>query len=514
MAPSGAAAFATVQDRTVVYNEVTVSGQGAGITLEFAGGDRLTLELREGSVRIDGEEVGRYTPGDALDRSWRALLGEAIATDNGGVARLLSAWTAPTGLSGDAARGAETLSGRIASALRPTAPGGEASATDRIARELDPAAQASLLDLIVRRPERARELALLLEGRDTGALTVYVARSLEIGADEEIEGGLLVVEGDLRLDGRVEGDVLVLGGAVRLGDAARVGGDLRWIDGMLAGERGGVSGSIDELRLPEAPAVPSADEIRAEVERSIRAAQPSPRTTRSRPGFFRNAWSAVSGVIQTIFTGALLLGIGAGILYFFPRHFEVVARTVGTVPGRAFATGWATLVLSPFVWIAGVVLLAASIIGIPALIVWIPFFWLALAGSAVFGFLAVSRNLGSWWVKRRDAFHPHGLDTDQPLARLGIGIALLLAAFAGASVLEIGGGLFGVFRILLTVAGAVVLLNVAVVGLGGVVLSRAGRDGRWAGRVSDLGDISSFDDPTDFARDPFDPPANPAGTEP
>jgi hypothetical protein len=283
---------------------------------------------------------------------------------------------------------------------------------------------------------------------------------------------------------------------------------------MLAGDRSGISGSVNELSLPEAPVVPSADEIRAEVERSVRAAQPSTRTTRSRPGFFRNLGSAVSGVIQTILTGAILLGIGAGVLYFFPRHFEVVARTVGHVPGRAFATGWATLVLSPFMWLAGVVLLAASIIGIPALLLWMPFFWLALVGSAILGFLAVSRNLGTWWVRRREAFHPQGIDTDQPLARLGIGIALFLAAFAAAGVLEIGGGLFGVFRILLTVAGAVVLLNAAVVGLGAVVLSRAGRDGRWAGRVSDLGDLSSFDDDPAFATDPFDAPAGAGGRGP
>jgi hypothetical protein len=155
---------AEAQTRPVVYNEVNVSGQGAGITLEFEGGERLTLELREGTVRIDGTETGRYTPGGTLDRAWRELLAGAIATDNGGVARLLAAWDPPSGLEGDAAAAARTLGDRLRGALTaaPGQTGGATGAAGGVVGSLDPDARQSVLQLILENPDRAREIALLL----------------------------------------------------------------------------------------------------------------------------------------------------------------------------------------------------------------------------------------------------------------------------------------------------------------------------------------------------------------
>ncbi|CAN5671125.1 hypothetical protein BH23GEM11_BH23GEM11_02420 [soil metagenome] len=501
VAGAGAPVGLSAQERPLVYNEVNVSGQGAGITLEFDDGDRLSLELRQGILLVNGVEAGRYTVGDALDREWRALLGQAIASDNGGVARLLASWNPPGGLSGNAASAAEALEARLGEALAaPASTAGQAGGSAQPA--LDPATHGSLVDLLVRRPDRAEGLGRVLGDRQLGAMDVRVGSDVRVEADQRIEGSLLVVEASLRLDGRVGGDLLLLGGDVRLGDDAQVDGDLRILGGEVRGNRGAVEGRIRELdATPDSAAsIPSAADIRAEVERGIRdgmraSSTPSTRSARSSGGFFRNFASGVGGLLQTAVTFALLLGIGVGILYFFPRHFEVVARTAAHVPGRSFAVGWAGLLLSPFVWIFGIVFFTATIIGIPVMLLWLPLFWVMLTAATLFGFLAVSRNLGSWWVNRRDSYHPQGIDTAQPAARLGVGLALLLVAFAAASIFEIGGPLFKIFQVLLVVIGSLLAVNAAAVGLGAALLSRAGRDRRWAGDVGDLG----------LGTDPFGP---------
>jgi hypothetical protein len=507
----------------VVYNEVNVSGQGAGITLEFEGGERLTLELREGTVRIDGTETGRYTPGGTLDRAWRELLAGAIATDNGGVARLLAAWDPPSGLEGDAAAAARTLGDRLRGALTaaPGQTGGATGAAGGVVGSLDPDARQSVLQLILENPDRAREIALLLADQGDAPLDLRVGRDVRIGADERIEGSLLVVDGDLELVGTVEGDVMVLGGNVHLGEAARIGGDLRSIDGTVRGSLGAVGGSLAELSVPQPPSppeAPSVADIRAEVERGIRDGMRDAGASRSSsrsPGFFRNLASGIGGLLQSVVTFALLLGIGMGILYFFPRHFEVVARTVAHVPGRAFAVGWAGALLSPFAWIAGIVLLAVSIIGIPALILWLPLFWVALASAFLLGFLAVCRNVGTWWVRRGEGYQPQGLDTDQPAARLGVGLAIFMLAFVAASILQIGGSLFNIFQGFFVVAGSFVAVNATVMGFGAVLLSRAGRDRRWVGNASGLGGFDDLDlEDAAMSGDPFGPArgSGPSGT--
>jgi len=499
--------WGSAQDRPLVSNEVTVSNQGAGITLEFESGTRFSADLRGGTLLLNGAEAGRYTPGDALDRAWRALLAEAIAADNGRAGTLLAGWDPPGGLSGDAAASAEALRSGLRGALALPAdsdlPAGAAPGSSL----QDSSQDRSILDILVQRPDRAVGLTQLLQSRDAASVDVRVGTDVRVEADEVLEGTLLVLEGNVEVDGRVTGDLLVLGGDLRLGEEARIDGDLRILDGRILGRREAVRGTLSELGS-EAPSAASLrselesmrDEIRAEVERGLRdgmretGSRPS-REARSSGGFFRNLVSGVGGLLQTAVTFALLLGIGMGILYFFPRHFEVVARTATHVPGRSLAVGWAGLLLSPFAWIFGIIFLTATIIGIPVMLLWLPLFWVALAVAILFGFLVVSRNLGAWWVHRRDDFHPQGLDTEQPAARLGVGLVLLLAAFAGASLLEIGGPLFTVFQVLLVVMGSVAAVNVAAMGLGAVLLSRAGRDRRWTGGADDLG----------YGDDPFEP---------
>ncbi len=499
--------------RPVVFNEVGVSSQGASITLEFEGGDRTTLELRGGVVRVDGTETGRYTPGGALDRSWRALLGEAISADNGAVARLLAGWTPPADLSGAARDAAEALGEALQGALRPPTDMPPADGLPSAWGALDAAAERSLLGLLIQRPELAATVSSLLEGAELSELAVRSGSDVRVGAEERIEGSLLVLNGDLRVEGVIEGDAFVLNGTLRMEEEGRVLGMARVADGEFRGEEGAVGGGFRALsppRAPSPPEPPSVTDLRREIEQGIRDGMrdaPS-RDARGRSGnrFFRNLASGVGGILQAGVSFLLLLGMGMGVLYFFPRHFEVVARTAAAAPGRSLVTGWAALLLSPVIWVFGIVFFAITIIGIPIMILWIPLFWVAMALATLVGVLALSRNVGTWWVRRGDTYQPQGLDPEQPAARMGIGLALLLVPFVVAGLFEIGGGLFAVFRGLALGAGFLVLISVAAAGLGATLLSRGGRDRRWSGPLDDL----------EYGEDPFEPfgPSRPSGSGP
>lgn len=137
-APPGAAeAYArTAQEQAaapdaIVAAEVAVSNSEARLHVERADGETLTVALSGGRVLVDGRDVGGYSPGDELDRSWRALLRAAIDTPPEELAVLLSAWPPPAGSAGEAI--AATFAARVGPGT-PAAPPATAEAADSIER--------------------------------------------------------------------------------------------------------------------------------------------------------------------------------------------------------------------------------------------------------------------------------------------------------------------------------------------------------------------------------------------
>jgi hypothetical protein len=314
----------------------------------------------------------------------------------------------------------------------------------------------------------------------------------------------------------VRGDILVVDGEVELGDDARVDGDLLWLDVRILGDRAAVRGEIRELTTLVAR---TEAQLRAELERDLRdslrdalRAELQPRTPvrvgrDASRGAFRNIFSGIAGLFQTALSFVLLTAVGLAVLYFFPRHFETVARTAHESTGRSALVGLAGLVLAFPTWILGIVVLAVTIIGIPVMLLWLPAFPLAVALAMGLGYLAVGWNLGRW-VSRRSFQGLEGLDTSRPAAQIGTGVALLLGAFALAHLFKMGGPVLGVFHGLLTAVGVVLSMAAVVVGLGAVILSRAGRDRRYAG-MGWSGDAG--DDPFGPEPDPFTPGPGPSG---
>jgi hypothetical protein len=175
-----------------------------------------------------------------------------------------------------------------------------------------------------------------------------------------------------------------------------------------------------------------------------------------------------------------MLALGLGVLYFFPRRFEIVAQTAREAPAKSAMVGLAGVVLAGPVWVIGIVLLAISIIGIPAILIWLPAFWIALLGAVMVGYLAVARNVGGW-IFGGEERSLAGFSGTSAAANIGMGLVALLGFFAVAHVFEMGGSLFSVFNTLLQVVGFIVFAVATLVGLGAVVLSKGGQSSTYAG---------------------------------
>lgn len=469
---------ADAQEREILFNQVTVSSAEASLRLELSGDEALSVAFRDGQVLVDGAEVGRYTRGDALESAWRDLLREAIALENSALARLLLGWSPSGELTGDGAGVAQALEERFRGTL--------AAAPPATAFTLPPGQEAQgVLELLLRNTDRLRELTAAARDLRPNGLRVHVGESVAVEADERVEGSLLLLDGELELAGIVEGDVFVIGGRIQLGNDSRVEGDLRWAGATVEGNRSAVRGRISEIApVADRPEAELREQIRREVEaataQATRAERRAPRTRGLGRGLVGNVIGGIAGLIQTLMTFAIMLGIGLAVLYFFPRNLEVVARTARNNPGRAAAVGLAGFVLAFPTWVLGLLVLLVSIIGIPVALLWVPGFPLAMGLAAGLGYLAVARNLGRW-VSGHDIQGMEGFDANRPAVQIGMGLAVLLGAFALGHVFQLGGPWFGFFQGLLGATGIVLTVLAACVGLGAVLLSRGGRDTTFAG---------------------------------
>lgn len=96
----GSAALAQAAGDSLVGAAVSVGSRAATLDLELSNGRTVQLGLENGQVSADGEILGRYDEGDALERSWRDLLEEAAMASTAELPILLRAWSPPAG-SGD-----------------------------------------------------------------------------------------------------------------------------------------------------------------------------------------------------------------------------------------------------------------------------------------------------------------------------------------------------------------------------------------------------------------------------
>jgi cytoskeletal protein CcmA (bactofilin family) len=474
----------SAQVRDVVSKEVSVGQSEATLRLEFADEGTLEISFEGGSIFVDGDFVGSFEPGDDLEAEWRALLGQAIALDDGALAQMLSDWTVPADLANGLADAAQEIDRALEEALSLVdiavdAEDGSVS--------LSIGDDASFLRVLLNSTSRLGLMEQALENI-AGDFKIHVEEDVVVPAGSVVEGTLVVIGGDAQIGGEVDGDIVVVDGTLELLEESVVRGNVRLADARLVRNLGEIDGDLVDVLEDERDFESELrDRVRVEVTEELRSELRTELRNAARHGLEENGFSlmtpfrpvirGVGGLMENLIKVFILGLLGAAAVAFAGGNLDAIAETARRSPGRSAMVGFAgTLLLLP-VWILGTVALAVSIIGIPVAVAWLPLFPIAACAAAVLGYLAVARNTGEWlsdsgypwtgWIRK----------SNQMFTVVG-GLLGLMFLFMAANVISIAPFL-GFLTALLVFAGSIVSFMAVQIGFGAVILTRAGRRREW-----------------------------------
>jgi hypothetical protein len=189
---------------------------------------------------------------------------------------------------------------------------------------------------------------------------------------------------------------------------------------------------------------------------------------------FRRVWQGISGIFSVLITYIVLFGIGfVGILFGARKYLEGVADTVRAGVGRSFLVGLAGSFLLIPVFVLGCIALAISIVGIPALLVWVPLFPVGAVMAVVLGFLGVAHAAGESWAER-NYYGSDWFRRGNSYYFMMTGLMLLAALFFAANVVHMAGPWLDFINAILNFFGIVLTWGAATVGFGAVLISRGG----------------------------------------
>ena len=213
---------------------------------------------------------------------------------------------------------------------------------------------------------------------------IAVGQDVRIERDEEVSDAVIVIGGNLIVDGRVRDGIVVAGGDVHLSSTADVRGDLIVAGGRLTRDAGSRQvGSVSYVSF--------GDWWRQNTWwwPTIRFGEVG-------------RWVSLFGTVARISVLGLLMIVMLGL------GRAAVARTGRAAfaePGRALLIGLAAeIFFVPFL-IAASIGLAITIIGIPFVAVLVPIEILLLVFAFVLGFTSVACRLGEW-VEDRLGWRP------------------------------------------------------------------------------------------------------------
>lgn len=471
----------------IAESTISVGSGAASLELELEAGGAHTVEFRDGRVRFDGEELGAYEPGGALERSWRDLLAAATRESPAFemTAERLRGWDPPA--DGPSASTAAELTERLDEILRAEPP---VRSDDTVSMEGPGGDAVSLAPgrlSFERLAERLGRLQGALdrlgsEAREAGEdLALVVHDDYEIAEGRTVDGNLALLGGDLALRGSVRGDVLVLDGTLTLEPTARVDGDVLQVGGDVEREGGTVTGELLSVRALDGEAGPPAEaadgrDFEDRVEERVRERVREIRDRGDRGfvgGILRNVGRAVGGVVGWIGV-FLMLGL-AGVLavYFARPRLEVVADTARHAFGRSFGVGLA----------GGFLFFPVLLILVVAVITWlvVPFYLIAAALALLGGLLAVGHAAGEMLARRRFRYEwMERFRRSNSYYYVLSGLAALLLPFALAEALHLFGSWLAPLQGFILFVAATVLSAAAVTGFGAVLLSRAGERSDYA----------------------------------
>ena len=183
--------------------------------------------------------------------------------------------------------------------------------------------------------------------------------------------------------------------------------------------------------------------------------------------------NTIAGIISLLVTYAVLFGIAFATIVLGGRRFiEGVGDTARHATVRSGLVGLAATFLIVPAFVLGIIALVISIVGIPALLVFVPLYPIAVIVAALLGYLGVAHAFGEAFAERRysgEEWYRRGNSYYFLLA----GLALLLALFLGAQILQLTPFLDWLGALLI-VLGVAITIAVTVIGFGAVLISRGG----------------------------------------
>lgn len=271
-----------------------------------------------------------------------------------------------------------------------------------------------------------------------------VGSDITIPEDQEVQGDVLAIRGDVNVDGRVSGNVVSMGGDVRLSSTARVDGDVVCMGGTLHEEPGATVGGQRVQALD------------SEGRRSF-----APRRIRIDPDLDDE------GAAGKLIFYLVMLGLVAALCMIAPGSTSAALASLKARPAASLGLGFliALLFVPSLIALALVVaILCITIIGIPLAVIALLGYFVFFALLVLWGYAVGAAGLGERLLQRRGETNP----------------SLVRAAMAG--VIAIGGlsiiGSLLNWLDFLPLMGALSGLVAAVVILGSIVLTSMGA-GAW-----------------------------------
>ena len=276
---------------------------------------------------------------------------------------------------------------------------------------------------------------------------IAIGQDVRIERDEEVSDAVIVVGGNLIIDGRVRDGVFVAGGDVHLSSTADVRGDLVVAGGTLTRDAGARQlGSVSYVSF-------------GDWWRRYTWGWPTVRFGEM------GRWLSLAGTIARIAVLGLLMMM---LLAVARAPVARVGRAALAEPLRALLIGLAAeIFFIPFL-VAASIGLIITIIGIPFVAVLVPIAIVMFVFAFLLGFTALACRLGEW-VEDRLGWQP-----GNAFVATFVGFVILLAPTLIARFLHFapGGGPVGVVLIAL---GLTVEFLAWTMGLGAAIMTGLGR---------------------------------------
>jgi hypothetical protein len=278
---------------------------------------------------------------------------------------------------------------------------------------------------------------------------IALGQDVRIERDEEVSDAVVVVGGNLVVEGRVRDGIVVAGGDLRLTSTSDVRGDIVIVGGTVTRDAGARQfGSVSNVSFGDWWSRQGWGWIP-----SIRFGE-----------FGR--WLSLAGTIARISLLALLMAV---LLTIGRAAVARAGRAASAEPLRALLIGLAAEILFVPALVAASIGLAITIIGIPFVAVLVPIAIILLVFAFLLGFTAVACRLGEW-IEDRMGWQP-----GNAFIATAMGFFVLLSPTILARLLDVTSTSAAPLTFALVMLGLTIEAIVWTIGLGAALITGLGR---------------------------------------